>query len=91
MAVLAGGRVVASGEPASLVAALRGRVWSTPAPLPDTAGGAPVTVLSERLQGGRSRLHVHSETPPGPSFERVEPDLRDVYFHALRGDAAEHP
>jgi hypothetical protein len=28
-------------------------------------------------------VHVNSEGAPGPGFEAVEPDLKDVYFSAM--------
>jgi len=35
------------------------------------------------LAAGASVLHVYSEKDPGDGFERVDPDLEDVYFHRL--------
>jgi hypothetical protein len=32
-------------------------------------------------------IHIYSETPPGDGFERVAPNLEDVYFSRLRQHA----
>jgi len=41
-----------------------------------------------RRVAGQRLVHVHSREQPGPGFEPAEPDLEDVYFHALASDAA---
>jgi ABC-type multidrug transport system ATPase subunit len=78
VAVLAGGRVVADGEPDALARALAGRVWAGP------ADDAPRGVLSTRLRRGRRVARVLSDASPGPRFEPAEPTLEDAYFAALR-------
>ena len=35
--------------------------------------------------GGRTLLHVYADASPGPEFERVEPELEDVYFSVMAG------
>ncbi|HEU0051875.1 MAG TPA: hypothetical protein VFQ39_01815, partial [Longimicrobium sp.] len=42
-------------------------------------------VISTKLLGGKTLVHVHGETAPGPGFEPVEPDLEDVYFSTMAG------
>ena len=42
-------------------------------------------VISTRLLGGRTVVHVYSETPPGAGFEVADPDLKDVYFSTMAG------
>ena len=92
MAVLAGGRVRVSGEPKAVVEALAGRVWKRTVPKHEVAGCAQrLAVLSTRLFGGRTILHVYSEEPPGEGFEPVEPDLEDAYFRHLRGGNGSAP
>jgi hypothetical protein len=46
---------------------------------------AMLAALERRHFAGRTIVHVHSETPPGPEFAPVEPDLKDVYFTAMAG------
>jgi ABC-type multidrug transport system ATPase subunit len=88
MAILAGGRLLLVGEPRQVVADLGGRVWQRAVPkaeVADWAGRLPV--LSTRLFGGETLLHVYSEEPLD-GFAPVTPDLEDVYFLHLRGVAA---
>jgi hypothetical protein len=42
-------------------------------------------VICTKLLGGRTLVHVYAESSPGPEFERVEPDLEDVYFSVMAG------
>jgi hypothetical protein len=44
-------------------------------------------VISTKLRGGRTIVHVHAEAPPDAGFEAVEPDLKDVYFAVVAGHA----
>lgn len=84
MAVLAGGRLLKEGAPATLVKELEGRVWRRVVDKADLAGlGEVAPVISTRLSGGRTVAHLLSETSPGPGFETVEGGLEDVYFAAL--------
>jgi ABC-2 type transport system ATP-binding protein len=84
MAVLAGGRLLREGSPASLVTELEGRVWRKvvdKAELKGLAGIAPV--ISTRLSAGKTVAHLLSDASPGPGFETVQGGLEDVYFAAL--------
>jgi hypothetical protein len=61
------------------------RVWSRIVPKAQLADyQRRFNVLSTRLIAGQPRIHVYSETQPEAAFERVAPDLEDVYFHRLR-------
>ena len=85
MGVLAGGRVLAQGKPSELMAQLDGRVWRKTVPKDSVARyRAEHAVLSTRLFAGETRIHVLSDAPPEPGFERVAIDLEDVYFSVLR-------
>jgi hypothetical protein len=49
-------------------------------------------VISTKLLAGRTIVHVHADVSPGPEFEPVEPDMKDVYFTVMsrrRGEAKE--
>jgi ABC-type multidrug transport system ATPase subunit len=90
MAVMAKGRLLMSGEPREAIRALNDRVWSRLVPKTQlTDYQNRFNVLSTRLIAGQPRIHVYSETQPEEGFERVAPDLEDVYFHRLRSDAAQ--
>ena len=89
MAIIAQGQVLLSGQPADTIRALDGRVWRR-----TIANGAiedyrsRMTLLSTRLAGGKTIIHVLADSPPEGGFEAVTPDLEDVYFGQLRQQAA---
>lgn len=84
MAILLGGRIVARGEPESVIEPVRGRIWrkrlESKAELPEAH--QRYFVVSSRLVAGRPVLSVYSEDggPPGEGFTPVEADLEDAYF-----------
>jgi ABC-type multidrug transport system ATPase subunit len=89
MAIIAQGRVLLSGEPGTAVRALEGRVWRREVPNAALAAYRErLTVLSTRLVGGRTIVHVLADARPEEGFEAVAPDLEDVYFGQLRRDSA---
>ena len=84
MAIIAEGRIVGSGAPAELTASLKGRVWRKA-----IAKGELETyrmkynVISTRLVGGQTVVHIVSDADPGNGFAAVEAGLEDVYFSTL--------
>jgi hypothetical protein len=46
-----------------------------------------MNILSTRLAGGRTLLHVLADALPEEGFDPVAPDLVDVYFGRLRAQA----
>ncbi len=85
MAIIAQGQVLLSGQPNEAMRALEGRVWRR------TIANAAIddyknrfTVLSTRLAGGKTIVHVMADAKPEDGFESVSPDLEDVYFGQLR-------
>jgi len=86
MAVIDQGRVLTEGEPRQAVEAIHGKTWRLEADREDLPRlHREHAVISTRLAGGRTIIHVFSETNPGPGFEAVDPDLQDVYFTTLGG------
>ena len=84
MAIINKGEVVLQGEPARILDEVRGRIWRRTVPRAHADDyRARHSVISARLAGGASVLHVYAEQDPGDGFEQVEPDLEDVYFHRL--------
>lgn len=84
MAIIAGGRVRLAGEPRETIRALEGKVWRraiAKAALPRYR--EHMTVLSTRLSGGATLIHVLADARPEEGFEAVPPDLEDVYFGQL--------
>ncbi len=89
MAIMARGRVILTGRPLDLIGSLRGQVWKRFATAEELAiFQRELRVIAVRRVAGQRLVHVHSREQPGPGFEPAEPDLEDVYFHALASDAA---
>ncbi len=89
MAVISEGRVLLSGETHEAIRGFEGRVWRREVP------GSAVedfkqrfTVLSTRVSGGKTIVHVLADAKPDDGFEAVAPGLDDVYFGQLRQQAA---
>ncbi|WP_246450502.1 ABC transporter ATP-binding protein [Sphingomonas rhizophila] len=88
MAVLAAGRILLDGAPQELIGAMRGQVWRKVVARRDVDDyRARLPVISTRLRGGETVVHVLSDESPGTGFEQVAGDLEDVYFAALSRSA----
>jgi ABC-type multidrug transport system ATPase subunit len=86
MAIIDRGEILLEAEPLRAIEELRGRIWRRTVSrdeLPALEGEQPV--ISTKLLGGRTIVHVHAETSPGAEFVPVEPDLKDVYFSVMAG------
>ena len=89
MAIIAQGQVLLTGEPHEAIRSLDGRVWRREVPNSAIADyKSRLTVLSTRLVGGKTILHVLAAQQPEAGFEAVAPDLEDVYFGQLRQQSA---
>jgi len=84
MAILVDGRIVSAGTPGALIEGLRGKVWRRAVEAEELPGlRKQFALISTRLRGGRTLIHVLSDTAPDPRFERAEADLEEVYFSTL--------
>jgi ABC-2 type transport system ATP-binding protein len=84
MAVLSDGRVRLEGAPLELIRATRGRIWMKVVERGELADHrGRYEVLSTRLFGGRTIVHILSDSDPGNGFTAVEAGLQDVYFSTL--------
>jgi ABC-type multidrug transport system ATPase subunit len=84
MAIIDEGRIVLAGAPGELVERLRGSVWQRAIDkhaLGDYQGR--MNVISTRLTGGRTVIHVVADTTPEDGFAPVEGELEDLYFATL--------
>lgn len=84
MAIINEGRIVQVGAPAELVRVLQGRVWRravNKAALADYQ--SRLEVISTRLRGGQTVIHVVADARPEAGFEPVEGELEDLYFATL--------
>jgi ABC-2 type transport system ATP-binding protein len=85
MAIINKGEILLEAEPVRAMNDLGGRIWRrviAKAELP--AIEHAYAVISTKLLGGRTVVHVFSDGAPGAGFEPTEPDLEDVYFSAMR-------
>ncbi len=86
MAIIDRGEILLEAEPLRAIDELRGRIWRrTVSKMELPALEAELTVISTKLLAGRTIVHVHSESQPGPEFEPVTPGLEDVYFSVMGG------
>jgi len=84
MAIIAGGRLLLTGEPGRAVESLRGKIWRRDIPRAELAAYQQrMAVIATRLVAGKTVIHVHAEAPPDPGFEPAQPSLEDVYFTTL--------
>jgi ABC-2 type transport system ATP-binding protein len=84
MAILVGGRIVSTGTPAELIAALQGRIWQASIERGELEGARRQhRVIATRLRAGRTVIRVLADGSPSPHFTPVEAGLEDVYFATL--------
>jgi ABC-2 type transport system ATP-binding protein len=86
MAIINKGEILYEAEPLKAMEGLKGRIWRKiieKSTLPQLE--REHKVISTKLFGGRTVVHVYSEEGPA-GFEMVQPDLEDVYFSAMAGD-----
>ena len=89
MAILVAGRIVAHDTPAALIAALDGRIFGLEVEKSELpALRKQFEIISTRLSGGRTQIHVLSDVRPDPRFEPVAAGLEDVYFATLSRERA---
>jgi ABC-type multidrug transport system ATPase subunit len=86
MAVMDGGRILRQGAPAQLAADLKGRIWIKTVDKSEIADlRARHAVISTRLSGGRTAVHIVADGDPGDGFTAHVGGLEDVYFSTLYG------
>ncbi|HET7230028.1 MAG TPA: ABC transporter ATP-binding protein [Longimicrobium sp.] len=86
MAIIDRGQILLEAEPLGAMEEMKGRIWRRVI----ERGALPQVerehaVVSTKLLGGRTVVHVYADAIPGAGFEPVEPDLEDVYFTAMAG------
>jgi ABC-type multidrug transport system ATPase subunit len=86
MAIIDRGEILLEAEPMRAVDGLRGRIWRRVIAKHELAHlQQEHAVISTKLLGGRTVVHVFSESSPGPAYDSAEPDLEDVYFSTMTG------
>ena len=84
MAIICDGRIALEGTPDTLTEGLKGRIWRRVVEkdaLPELQ--SRLKVISNRLKGGQTVIHVLSDTQPDTGFEPVAGGLEDLYFATL--------
>ncbi len=84
MAVIDRGRILLEEEPFRAIEQIRGRIWRRVVTTGELGRlEREHKVISTRLLAGRKIAHVFADARPGPAFEPVQPDLKDVYFSVM--------
>jgi len=84
MAIISEGKLLLAGRPQEAVDDIRGKTWKQVIAKTELERfRGEYHVISTRLSGGKTVVHVFSEQKPGPDFEPVVPELQDVYFTTL--------
>jgi len=85
MAIINKGAILHEAQPLEAMNALHGRIWQKIIAKNELAQVEQEhTVISTKLLGGRTVVHVYSEETPA-TFDPVQPDLEDVYFSVMAG------
>ena len=88
LAIIDRGEILLTATPSEAIAQLSGRVWRRTVSRDELpALEREQAVISTKLKAGQTVAHVYAEQTPGPEFEPVEPDLKDVYFAVMAGRA----
>lgn len=83
LAIVGQGRILEAGEQDALIAALRGRVWTTVVTRDEARQlRSRFDVLTDRTKAGRMEVRVMAETQPD-GMTPASPTLEDVYFATL--------
>jgi ABC-type multidrug transport system ATPase subunit len=86
MAIIDDGEIVLEAEPVHAIEGLRGKIWRRIVAKSELAAlEREHRVIATKMFSGRTVVHVHADARPGPEFEEIEPDLKDVYFTAMAG------
>jgi ABC-type multidrug transport system ATPase subunit len=86
MAIIRKGKILLEAKPSEAVKELKNKIWRTVIDKNDLVKFEKEhSVISTKLLGGRTVIHVYSEVAPGNVFELIAPDLEDVYFCTMAG------
>ena len=84
MAVMAAGAIQLEGAPSELIGSTQGRIWSKTIDRAELEEHRErYEIISTRLLGGRTIVHVLADSDPGNGFATVKGGLEDVYFATL--------
>jgi ABC-type multidrug transport system ATPase subunit len=85
MAIINKGEVKYQGQPTEAIDSLKGKIWKKQVSKAEAdAWNDQYKIISSKLTEGMVDLHIWSEDKLD-GFERVNPDLEDVYFSVISG------
>lgn len=91
MAVINKGKILLEAEPHKAIKNIEGKVWRRVIERKALLGlEQEHMVISTKLLGGRTVVHIYSETSPGSDFEPIPPHLEDVYFTIIMQNFSEY-
>jgi len=84
MAIISQGEVIEQGNPNALVDEMKDKIWSKRIEKSELNSYRDnLRVISTQLKGGKTQVHVYSDSQPDPTFTAVEAGLEDVYFSRI--------
>ncbi len=84
MAIVNSGKLIAHGAPSDFLQSLEGLIWTKTINKDELSYfNKNFVTLSAQLHGGRLSIHIYAKENPGNGFEKIQPDLEDVYFTQL--------
>ncbi|MEL6945567.1 MAG: ABC transporter ATP-binding protein, partial [Bacteroidota bacterium] len=89
MAIMNGGRILQQATPETATANINGQVWTSDVSRDDLEQiEQTYKVISSSYNRDNSiNIRVHAASQPNQQFIQASPNLEDVYFIALQGDA----
>jgi ABC-2 type transport system ATP-binding protein len=86
MAIIRDGSILLEAKPSEAVNKLKNKIWRKVINKRDLIKfEKEYDIISTKLLGGRTVIHIYSDVVPGDVFESMEPDLEDVYFSTIAG------
>ena len=85
MAIINKGVVLFEGHPRNAIEKIQGKVWRKFVSKMEAKEMDGQKVISSKFNTGQIELHVWSEDSLNNGFEKVEPQLEDVYFSVIHG------
>lgn len=86
MAIINKGEVLFEGHPMKAIEKVQGKVWRKFMSKAESKQSHDEhKVISTKFNTGQIEMHVWSETSLNSGFEKVEPQLEDVYFSVIHG------
>lgn len=86
MAIIDRGEILLEAEPGKVMTSLKGNIWQKIVSKDALAKMEQEhSVISTKLFGGQTVVHVYNKDNPGSGFEMIQPDLEDVYFSTMMG------